>query len=94
MPIRRKSLAISRRNKSFVPDTPKVVVKLNLNQLIHKSIKSSKDGRTAGELEREFKNYNPRSIRYSVRELVTSELITNDVKCRCHSATIYHGVKK
>ena len=83
-------MAISRRNKSFVPDTPKVKVKLNLNQLIHQSILDSKDGRTAGELEREFKNYNPRSIRYAVRELITSEIIRNDVKCRCHSTTIYH----
>lgn len=83
-------MAISRRNKCFVPDTPKVVVKLNLNQQIQQSILDSKDGRTAGELEREFKNYNPRSIRYAVRELVTSEIITNIDKCRCHSATIYH----
>lgn len=83
-------MVISRRNKDFIPDTPKVKVKLNLNQLIHQSIIDSKDGRTAGELEKEFKNYNPRSIRYSVRELVTSELITNDVKCRCHGTPIYH----
>lgn len=73
-----------------MPDTPKAVVKLNLSQQIQQSIFISEDGRTAGELEKEFKNYNPRSIRYSVRELVTSEIITNTDKCRCHSATIYH----
>lgn len=83
-------MVISRRNKDFIPDTPKVKVKLNLNQLIHQSIIDSKDGRTAGELEKEFKNYNPRSIRYSVRELVTGDVITNTEKCRCHSTTIYH----
>jgi len=83
-------LAISRRNKNFVPDTPKTEAKLNLNQLVHRSILDSKDGRTAGELEREFRNYSPRSIRYSVRELITNELVRNDVKCRCHGTTIYH----
>ena len=82
-------MAISRRNKQFVQEVDRTIP-LNLNEKVHKSITDAKNGRTAGELEKEFKNYNPRSIRYAVRELVTSELITNVDKCRCHSTTIYH----
>ena len=82
-------MAISRRNKQFVQEVDRTTP-LNLNEKVHKSITDAKNGRTAGELEVEFKDYNPRSIRYAVRELVTSGLVENDTKCRCHSTTIYY----
>jgi len=82
-------LAISRRNKDFVPDTKTKVKAPTMTQQIQQSIKDSTDGRTAGELEKLFKNFNPRSIRYVVRELVTNDIVSNIDKCRCHSATIY-----
>jgi len=82
-----------KENMKFVQDTDvPITTTLTLTEKVHLNIIESKDGRTAGELLKEFSNYNPRSIRYATQELKMKELITSDIKCRCHSTTIYYGV--
>jgi hypothetical protein len=85
-------LAISRRNKCFVPDsratpTPEP---MNLTKRVEQSIMNAADGRTGTELEAEFNTYHPRSVRYSTKDLTNAGIITNNIRCRCHNTTIFY----
>lgn len=82
---------MKRRNKEFVEEV-KVEEKpkpLSTREQLLKSIRTAPDGMTLGEIYAAMPNYNPRHIRTSLQEFTAQNILSNDRKCRCHSASIY-----
>ena len=55
----------------------------------YKYVKTSKNGRTAGEIYRHLHNYSQRGVRLAISEL-TRDKFFKVSKCRCGHSPIYH----
>jgi len=60
----------------------------NLKGVVYDIIRESKDGKTANELYQQIPDFAPRSVRYSLQELINAKMVEK-THCRCGTAPIY-----